>query len=173
MDDGKTHTVVLRVSAEPRVNMPLTRVRAHVTARLLLAVDSLRLTCAVCFSSLARSLCPSLLRFRSFPLLGTDAEVLDVRDCLSRPAVSKANDLPWNLDNLSARLQPPRPGLHLFCTRVCLSLSLSLSLSFLVCPYVSVALPSFSFLRGANRIEGVLTASRATLRRSLTSRRSG
>lgn len=29
---------------------------------------------------------------------------------LSRPAVSKANDLPWNLDNLSARLQPPRPG---------------------------------------------------------------
>lgn len=41
-----------------------------------------------------------------------------VRVCLSRPAVSKANDLPWNLDNLSAaacsRLQPPRPGLHLF-----------------------------------------------------------
>lgn len=28
-----------------------------------------------------------------------------VRVCLSRPAVSKANDLPWNLDNLSARLQ--------------------------------------------------------------------
>lgn len=31
-----------------------------------------------------------------------------VRVCLSRPAVSKANDLPWNLDNLSARLQPSR-----------------------------------------------------------------
>lgn len=63
------------------------------------------------------------------------------RDCLSRPAVSKANDLPWNLDNLSARLQPPRPGLHLFCTRVGLSLSLSFSVA------LFLSLSHFSFAR--------------------------
>lgn len=101
-------------------------------ARLLLAVDSLRSTCIVYFSfSLARS--PVCLSFpiapsRSSSLLRFEPEVLGVRDCLSRPAVSKANDLPWNLDNLSARLQPLRPGLHLFCTRVS-------------------ACPSFSFVR--------------------------
>lgn len=44
------------------------------------------------------------------------AEVAAVRVCLSRPAVSKANDLPWNLDNLSARLQSRERerDLHLF-----------------------------------------------------------
>lgn len=109
-----------------------THVYVHVSPRasLILAVPTLSVRPASSISpsrSLAR---PSLFPYRSFSLLALlrfEPEVLGVRDCLSRPAVSKANDLPWNLDNLSARLQPLRPGLHLFCTRVCVFLSLSLS----------------------------------------------
>lgn len=154
--------------------------RARVTARLLLARPrvSLRLTRVVStLRSLALTrpahslslvrLAPSLLLLPAPRHYTRTPKCSGVRDCLSRPAVSKANDLPWNLDNLSARLQPPRPGLHLFCTRVSFSLSLFytytiffslfLPLSFLVCLSLFIAPPSVSFLRGANRVEGVLT----------------
>lgn len=119
--------------------------RSTLSVRPASSISPSRLPARPSLFPLSLLLAPSLLRF--------EPEVLGVRDCLSRPAVSKANDLPWNLDNLSARLQPLRPGLHLFCTRVCVSLSFSFS--FLVC---SVSFRrSVSFLRSANRIEGVLT----------------
>lgn len=89
-----------------------TRVRARVTA----------------FSSARSSSRPFPRRRCVFAKYGRSG---GVRVCLSRPAVSKANDLPWNLDNLSARLQPvPRSGgLHLF-RGAPLVPSLSLSRSF-------------------------------------------
>lgn len=119
-------------------------------ARLSLAVGSLRSTLSASSISPSRLLArPSVslslsLLSRSSSLLRFEPEVLGVRDCLSRPAVSKANDLPWNLDNLSARLQPLRPGLHLFCTRVCVSLFLFLISRLFVSFRLSV-----SFLRSA------------------------
>jgi len=57
MDDGKTHTFILQVDIRGvACKHALTRARARVTARLLLAANSLRLICAVRFSSLAHSL---------------------------------------------------------------------------------------------------------------------
>ena len=85
---------------------------------------------------------------RSLSMASTKWRRGGVRVCLSRPAVSKANDLPWNLDNLSAaaRLQPePRSGgLHLFRGAPFL-LSLSLYPSLCASPFVSfqtAALPT-------------------------------
>lgn len=90
------------------------------------------------------------------------AEVAAVRVCLSRPAVSKANDLPWNLDNLSARLQS-RERERETCTcsksRYVPSLSFAFSLSLLLQPlphlYASIRLVSNS--AATNCTEGVPT----------------
>lgn len=88
------------------------------------------------------------------------AEVAAVRVCLSRPAVSKANDLPWNLDNLSARLQSRERerDLHLFQVSL-RSFSLFRFLSLLLQPlphlYASIRLVSNS--AATNCTEGVPT----------------
>ena len=110
-----------------------TRVRARVTA----------------FSSARSSSRPFPRRRCVFAKYGRSG---GVRVCLSRPAVSKANDLPWNLDNLSARLQPePRSGgLHLFRGAPLVpSLSLFLALSF--SPTLCFSFPPLSIRLVSNR----------------------